>query len=95
MNRWTVPDTYQLHSFQGMRNCTVLKLSNITTYLGYSVSAITFVFGIVIVSGFAFQYIPLQMRIMFGVVLILWGIYRFVMTRTQVRRQQEDNEEEE
>jgi hypothetical protein len=71
----------------------MLKLSNISIYLGYSVSAVTFVFGTIIVSGLAFQYIPVQMRVMFGVVMILWGIYRFVLTRTRARRQQEDEEE--
>jgi hypothetical protein len=73
----------------------VLKLNNITTHLGYSVSAITFVFGIVIVSGLAFPYIPIQMRIMFGVVMILMGVYRFVLTRTRANRQDEDEEEDE
>ncbi len=71
----------------------MLKLSNISIYLAYSVSAITFVFGIVIVSGFAFRYIPIQMRMMFGIVLILWGVYRFVFTKTRIRRQFEDEQE--
>jgi uncharacterized membrane protein len=73
----------------------VLKFTNIAEYLGYSVSAITFVFGIVIVSGFAFQYIPVQMRMMFGVVMILLGVYRFVLTRTRASRQNENEEENE
>jgi uncharacterized membrane protein len=73
----------------------VLKLSNISIYLGYSVSAVTFVFGIIIVSGLAFQYIPIEMRMMFGIVLILWGVYRFVLTKTRVRLQHEEEEEEE
>jgi uncharacterized membrane protein len=71
----------------------VLKLSNISIYLGYSVSAVTFVFGIITVSGLAFQYIPIQMRMMFGIVLILWGMYRFVLTKTRAQRQYEDEEE--
>lgn len=70
-----------------------LKLSNFSIYLGYSVSAITFVFGIIIVSGLAFQYIPIQMRMIFGIVMILWGVYRFVLTKTRARRQHEDEEE--
>jgi hypothetical protein len=72
----------------------VLKLSNISIYLGYSVSAVTFAFGIITVSGLAFQYIPIEMRMMFGIVLILWGVYRFVLTKTRVRRQHEEAEEE-
>jgi hypothetical protein len=70
----------------------VLKLSHISIYLGYSVSAVTFVFGIIIVSGLAFKYIPIQMRMMFGIVMILWGVYRFVLTKTRTHRQHEDEE---
>jgi hypothetical protein len=71
----------------------VLKLSNISLYLGYSVSLVTFVSGIIIVSGLAFPYIPIQMRMMFGIVMILWGVYRFVLTKTRARRKHEDEEE--
>jgi hypothetical protein len=71
----------------------MLKLSNISTYLGYALSVITFIFGIVLVSGVAFQYVPAQLRITFGVVLILWGIFRFVNTRMHSRRQNEYEEE--
>jgi uncharacterized membrane protein len=81
-----------LHVYR-KREIIVLKFSNITTYLGYSVSGITFVFGIVIVSGCAFQYIPIQMRMMFGIVMILLGIYRFVLTRTRANKQVENEEE--
>jgi|WetSurMetagenome_2_1015567.scaffolds.fasta_scaffold03138_7 hypothetical protein len=71
----------------------VLKLSNISMYFGYSVSAITFIFGTLIISGLAFRYIPIQMRMMFGIVLILLGVYRFVLTKTRVSQQSEDEEE--
>jgi hypothetical protein len=72
----------------------VLKLSHISTYLGYTVSIITFIFGAIVISGVAFQYVPNQLRITFGVVLMLWGIYRFVFTRIKVRQQNEKDEEE-
>lgn len=71
----------------------VLKFTNISMYLGYSVSTITFVFGMILVSGVAFQYVPVKMRVMFGVVMMLWGVYRFALTRTRVRQQNEDEEE--
>jgi hypothetical protein len=72
----------------------VPKLSSISTYLGYSVSIVTFVFGAIVASGIAFQYVPNKLRIIFGVVLMLWGIYRFVFTRVQARQQNEKDEEE-
>jgi hypothetical protein len=71
----------------------VPKFSNISIYLGYLVSAITFAFGLIIVSGLAFQYIPIQMRMMFGIVMVLWGVYRFVLTKTRAHRQLEDEVE--
>ncbi len=70
------------------------KLSSISIYLGYSVALITFVFGAIVVSGVVFQYVPIQFRITFGVVLMLWGIYRFVFTRIHVRQKNEPDEEE-
>jgi hypothetical protein len=45
-------------------------------------------------SGVAFSYVPNKLRITFGVVLMLWGIYRCVSTRIQVRQQNEKDEEE-
>jgi len=72
----------------------VLKFSNISTYLSYAVSIITFLFGTIIISGVAFQYMPNKLRITFGAVLMLWGIYRLVFTRIQVRQQNEKDEEE-
>jgi len=71
----------------------MLKLSDISIYLGYAVSAVSFVFGIIIVSGISLQYIPFQMRMIFGVVMILLGVYRFVLTRTKIRQQHEEEEE--
>jgi uncharacterized membrane protein len=71
----------------------VLKLSNVSMYLGYSVAVITFVCGIVIVSGLVLENVPNQLRVMFGVVLILWGIYRFVITWTRKHQQNENDEE--
>ena len=67
----------------------MLKTINISTYLGYFVSVLTFCFGIVIVSGFAFLNVPAKLRIMFGIVLILWGLYRFVATRSAVKQMKE------
>ena len=70
-----------------------LKRIDIPSYLGYTVSAVTFIFGVIILSGLAFQYIPVEMRIMFGVVMVLMGIYRFVLTRTKIRQKSEGEEE--
>jgi uncharacterized membrane protein YfcA len=72
----------------------MLKISDISTYLAYSVSIITFIFGAVVASGVVFQYVPERLRIIFGIVLMLWGIYRLIFTRIKVRQQNEKDEEE-
>ena len=52
--------------------------------VGYIVSALTSTTGLVIVTGlFIPAAVPLQFRLTFGVVLILLGVYRFVVTRTR------------
>ncbi len=55
--------------------------------LGYTVSAVSLVFGLLLVTGWLLRVrLPGQFRITFGVVLLLMGIYRFVLTRTKVRQ---------
>jgi hypothetical protein len=52
--------------------------------LGYSVSFLTFVTGGIVVFGlFLPPTVPEQFRITCGVVLILMGVYRFVVTRAK------------
>jgi xanthine/uracil permease len=72
----------------------LLKFSEITTYLIYGISLIAILFGVIVLSGFAFQNIPPNLKVTCGIVLILWGIYRFISTRIRVRqlKDQEDNE---
>jgi cytochrome c biogenesis protein CcdA len=65
-------------------------------YLGYAVSIVTFGFGIVIVSGFLIDArIPAQFRYTFGVVMILMGVYRFVLTHEKIRRMKTEPADEE
>jgi hypothetical protein len=74
-------------------NLKAIKLSSFSTYLGYTVSVVTFLFGIVMLSGVLFSYVPGQLRMTFGVVLILWGIFRFLNTRMRVKQDKEYEEE--
>ena len=70
------------------------RASNISLYLSYSVAGITVLFGIFLVSGLMFDYVPPKLRITFGVVLMLWGIYRIVYTRMRKRQQEMENDDE-
>ncbi len=67
---------------------------SINSLLGYTVAAVTFIFGIGIIAGFfSFQHVPSQMRYTFAVVLILWAIYRSVVTYTNAKQREYDNRE--
>lgn len=59
--------------------------------LGYAVSALSTVTGIVFLAGFALpESLPSHFRIMTAVVLILLGIYRFTVTRFRAIQQKHE-----
>jgi uncharacterized membrane protein HdeD (DUF308 family) len=72
----------------------MLKISNITYYISYVVGVIAFLFGIVVLFGIGFRNVPQQIRLAFGVVLVLWGIYRLVVAWSNYRQRQKDGDEE-
>ena len=74
-----------------------MSLNKIFRIFGYFVSAVLFTFGMVLITGFfnmrGIKYVPSQYRITFGVVFILYGIYRFV--RLYYTRNDEQDERDE
>lgn len=59
-------------------------------YLGYVLAALFFLGGIIVATGlFMPPTMPQKFRIMFGVVMLLYGVYRFVNLRI---KQQQRNE---
>jgi flagellar biosynthesis protein FliR len=73
--------------------CAVPKypLEKLTIYLSYLLSAVFFVGGLfVILDVFNLSNVPTQMRVMLGIVLMLWAIYRFVITYTKFRQHEEE-----
>ena len=73
-----------------------MKKIPIASYIGYAVSLMFFLFGAAMLGDvLPLRQMPGQFRYMFGVVLILWGIYRFVGTRSRdLQRRREEDEEE-
>lgn len=71
----------------------MIKITHITYYISYVVGTIAFLFGIAIVCGVGFANVPQQIRIAFGIVLMLWGIYRLVLAWSNYRQQQKEDEE--
>ncbi len=73
----------------------------IADILAYTVVTVTLGLGLVIFVGLLFpswaivpDYVPLQMRVMFGIVAVLMGVYRLVMMRFQAARSNESDEED-
>ncbi|HLF20415.1 MAG TPA: hypothetical protein VI704_06465 [Bacteroidota bacterium] len=58
------------------------KTLGVSTIIGYALSTIFLVFGVVVLLGLAVpDTLPKQFRMTMGVVLVLWGVYRFVLTK--------------
>jgi len=54
-------------------------------------SAIFFFGGFFVIFGtFVPEYVPKQFRITLGIVLVLWAIYRFIITRTKSKQYEEE-----
>jgi len=70
-----------------------MSLNKIFRIFGYFVSAVLIVFGIVLITGIplyaGLHNIPDQPKIMFGVVFILYGIYRAVRLLFITKKQDE------
>lgn len=72
---------------------SVVKGLNFSTVAGYGISLMMGIVGLLVLIGILMsERMPSQLRIIFGGVLILYSVYRFMMTRTRVR-QEEDPEE--
>jgi hypothetical protein len=60
-------------------------------YLEYVLSACLFVCGVVVATGlFMPPTMPQKFRIMFGVVMLLYGVYRFINLRIKQQQRNED-----
>ncbi len=63
----------------------------ILRYFAYFMSAVFFFGGLFVIFGvFISDNVPKQLRITFGIVLMLWAIYRLVIIRTKSKRYEED-----
>jgi uncharacterized membrane protein HdeD (DUF308 family) len=55
-------------------------MENIMKYVAYIVGSLFIVMGIAILSNYFMQSVPTQLRVMFGIVIILYGVFRIVTT---------------
>ncbi|HET7152757.1 MAG TPA: hypothetical protein VFJ29_03255 [Candidatus Kapabacteria bacterium] len=59
----------------------------VSKVLAYSVALVCVVFSILIFSGAVLGNIPSTYRTLFGVIVILYGIYRIVLSNTVRKRE--------
>ena len=70
-----------------------MKFVDLSTFIGYGISGLMGIIGVLVLTGvLAREGTPVQLRILFGIVLILYSVYRFTMTRA--RHKQEEGSEE-
>jgi uncharacterized membrane protein len=70
-----------------------VEAQTIIRIFGYSTAGIVFVAGIIIMLGFFPSYVPDNFRVIAGIVLMLYGIYRAAMLRMNQRSpKREENE---
>jgi hypothetical protein len=78
---------------QAARKVDVVKGVNVSTIVGYGMSGLMGIVGVLVLSGILMsEGMASQLRILFGGILILYSVYRFIMTRTRAR-QEEDLDE--
>ena len=71
----------------------MLKVSDLRTFVGYGISGLMAVVGILVLSGILItKGTPTEMRVLFGIVLILYGVYRFVITRIRAKQTESPDE---
>ena len=68
-------------------------MADVSTIVGYGMSGLMGVAGILVLSGVLMsQGVSTQIRVMFGVVLVLYSVYRFMITRTRAKQAESPEE---
>lgn len=71
----------------------MLKLSSVSTVVGYGISVVMAAVGVLVLSGLLVKEgTPGQLRILFGIVLVLYSVYRFMMTRARAKQTESPDE---
>ena len=70
-----------------------MKLADVSTIVGYGMSVVMGVVGILVLSGVLMsQGVSTQIRVIFGLVLVLYSVYRFMMTRARSKQAESPEE---
>ena len=70
-----------------------MKLAAVSTMVGYTISALMATVGILVLTGVLMtDGMTTQLRVIFGIVLVLYSVYRFLMTRARTRQEEGPDE---
>lgn len=70
-----------------------LRPVSVSTIVGYAVAATTSTLGVLVLFGMLLpETAPNQVRVTFGLVLALLGVYRFAITRVRVLQSRRDED---
>jgi prolipoprotein diacylglyceryltransferase len=71
-----------------------LKLAAVSTIMGYTISVLMAVVGILVLTGVLMaEGMTMELRVLFGIVLVLYSVYRFMVTRARTRQEEESSDE--
>ena len=65
---------------------------NISIIINFATAILTFVFGVLLISGKLFPGGVDSSKLMFGVVLIIYGVYRFINSFTKIKQAKMEEE---
>ncbi|MDQ3193455.1 MAG: hypothetical protein M3P82_00505 [Bacteroidota bacterium] len=65
---------------------------NVSVIINFATAAITFIFGVLLLSGNLFPGGVDSSKLMFGVVLIIYGVYRFINSFTRIKQAKMEEE---
>ena len=70
-----------------------MKPLSMSMIVGYTMSGFMAIVGILVLSGIlASEGLPSKLRLLFGAVLILYSVYRFVVTRRHAQQAESSDE---
>ena len=70
-----------------------MKPHSMSMIVGYAMSAVMAIVGILVLSGLlALEGLPTKARLLFGVVLLLYSVYRFLATRKRAAQAESSDE---
>ena len=62
--------------------------------MGYTISVLMAVVGILVLTGVLMaEGMTMELRVLFGIVLVLYSVYRFMVTRARTRQEKESSDE--